>query len=65
MTHEGDGYGIPASGNKIVVSEMFIIRIQAGKIVGEWGETDRLGAYLQLCMELKLKEEKSLSFGPS
>ncbi len=57
MTHIGDWYGIPATGNKIEVSEIFIIRIQDGKIAEEWGITDRLAAYLQLGMELRLKKE--------
>lgn len=58
MTHEGDWYGIPPTGNKIEVSEIFIIRIQDGKIAEEWGITDRLAAFQQLGMELRLKKQR-------
>jgi len=57
-THEGEFQGIPATGNKIEVSSILMLRIQNGKIVEEREEADILGMMMQLGMELKTKEEK-------
>ena len=55
-THEGEFQGIPATGNKIEVSSILMIRIQNGKIVEFKEELDQLGMMMQLGMELKPKE---------
>ena len=57
-THEGEFQGIPATGNKIEVSSILMIRIQNGKIVEFKEELDQLGMMMQLGFELKPKEEK-------
>jgi steroid delta-isomerase-like uncharacterized protein len=57
-THEGEFQGIPATGNKVEFSSFDMFRIQNGKIVEEREETDMLGVYQQLGMELKPKEVK-------
>ena len=55
-THEGEFQGIPATGNKIEVSSILMIRIQNGKIVEFKEELDQLGMMMQLGFELKPKE---------
>jgi steroid delta-isomerase-like uncharacterized protein len=55
-THTGDFQGIPATGIRGESSVIFISRIQDGKIVEEWVESDMLGVMMQLGMELKPKE---------
>jgi steroid delta-isomerase-like uncharacterized protein len=57
-THEGEFQGIPATGNKIEVSEIIIMRIENGKIVELREEADYIGLLEQLGMELKPKEAK-------
>lgn len=46
--HEGDLFGIPATGKEIWVTGMAIWRIADGKIVEHWHETDQLGLLQQL-----------------
>ena len=55
-THEGEYYGIPASGNKIEFGVIDIFHIKEGKIVETREEIDSLGLMQQLGMELKPKE---------
>jgi steroid delta-isomerase-like uncharacterized protein len=57
-THKGEFQGIPATGNKVEFNGFDMFRIQAGKIVEEREETDMLGLYQQLGMELKPKVAK-------
>lgn len=57
-THGGDVEGFPATGNKIEVEGIEIVRIENGKIVEGWEILDRLGLMMQLGMELKPKEEE-------
>jgi len=57
-THEGEWQGIPATGNKIEGSGIWIARIENGKIVEARQDYDMLGDMMQLGMELKLKEEE-------
>lgn len=57
-TFTKDYYGIPATGNKVKSSAIFIARIENGKIVEERKEMDVLNIMQQLGMELKSKEEK-------
>ena len=55
-THKGEFAGIPSTGNKIEFSFIAIVRIEDGRIVEEWQDTDMLGLMQQLGMELKPKE---------
>ena len=55
-THEGEFQGIPATGNKVEISEIIIWRFKDGKIVEMRHEADSLGMMMQLGMELKPKE---------
>jgi steroid delta-isomerase-like uncharacterized protein len=57
-THEGEYWGIPASGNKIEYGGIDIFHIKEGKIVEMREELDSLGLMMKLGMELKPKEEK-------
>jgi len=57
-THEGEYYGIPATGNKIEFGVIDIFHIKEGKIVENREEIDSLGLMRKLGMELKPKEEK-------
>ena len=57
-THKGEFQGIQATGNKVEFNGLDMFRIHNGKIVEERGETDMLGLYQQLGMELKPKEAK-------
>jgi len=56
-THTGDVEGIPATGNKIEMSGIEIIRVENGKITESWEELNLLRFMQQLGMELKPKEE--------
>ena len=55
-TFTGDYYGIPATGNEVQSSAIFIVRIENGKIVEQRKEQDVLNIMEQLGMELKPKE---------
>ncbi len=55
-THLGDHAGIPVTGNKIELSAIRIFQIDNGKIIKVWEESDLLGLFLQIGMELKPKE---------
>ncbi len=46
--HDGDLFGIPATGKEIRMTGMAIWRIADGKIVEHWHETDQLGLLQQL-----------------
>ncbi len=54
-THEGEYYGIPATGNKIEFGVIDIYHIKEGKIVETREEIDSLGLMMQLGMELRPK----------
>ena len=56
-THNGEFEGISATGNKIEISAINIVRIKNDKIVEEREEADFLGLMMQLGMELKSKEK--------
>jgi pSer/pThr/pTyr-binding forkhead associated (FHA) protein/ketosteroid isomerase-like protein len=47
-THQGDFYGIPASGKSIVVTSIGIDRVVDGKITEGWGELNMLGMMQQM-----------------
>jgi steroid delta-isomerase-like uncharacterized protein len=55
-THLGDHEGIPVTGNKIELSAIRIFQIERGKIIKVWEETDLLGLFQQIGMELRSKE---------
>lgn len=46
--HDGELFGIPATGRDIEVSGMAMWRIRDGRIVEHWHETDQLGLMRQL-----------------
>jgi predicted ester cyclase len=47
-THEGDLFGLPATGKKINVNQLQIERIENGKIIEHWRQSDDLGMMRQL-----------------
>ena len=47
-THTGDFMGIPATGKRINIGEMHIVRIVNGKGVEHWGQVDMMGMMQQL-----------------
>ena len=49
-THRGDFQGMPASGKQIAVEVIDILRLENGKIVERWGQSDQLGMMQQLGM---------------
>jgi steroid delta-isomerase-like uncharacterized protein len=49
-THAGEFLGQPASGKRIVLSEMHIARVLNGQIIERWGEWDQLGLLEQVGM---------------
>lgn len=51
-THLGEHEGIPVTGNKIRFSTIRIFKIENGKIVKVWEETDLLGLFQQIGMVL-------------
>ncbi|WP_421988789.1 ester cyclase [Roseococcus sp.] len=42
LTHSGDGFGFPASGETVTVTGMSMIRLKDGLVVEGWNEWDRL-----------------------
>ena len=56
--HKGEFQGIQATGNNVEFNGFDMFRFKDGKIVEEREETDMLGLYQQLGMELKPKEAK-------
>jgi steroid delta-isomerase-like uncharacterized protein len=57
-TLEGEFQGIPVTGKEVEFSEIVIFKIRDGKVIEAREETDKLGGFQQLGMELKPKEEK-------
>jgi len=47
-THQGDFQGIPATGKKIKVEGIGILRIRAGRILEFWAVSDSMGMMQQL-----------------
>ena len=47
-TQTGDFMGIPASGKKISITEMHMVRVVDGKAVEHWGVSDAMGMMQQL-----------------
>lgn len=42
LTHSGDGFGAPATGETVNISGMSMIRVADGQVVEAWDEWDRL-----------------------
>ena len=47
-THTGDFFGIPPTGRRVAVNQLQIERIENGKLVEHWRQTDDLGMMRQL-----------------
>jgi steroid delta-isomerase-like uncharacterized protein len=47
-THDGEFFGVPASGKRVEVSGINIDRFEGGKLVEEWASYDLLGAMRQM-----------------
>jgi steroid delta-isomerase-like uncharacterized protein len=47
-THQGELFGIPATGKSVNVSQIIVSRVANGKFAEEWAETDFLGMLQQL-----------------
>ncbi len=47
-THQGEFMGIPATGKKVQITEIHIVRIIGGKAVEHWGLTDDAAMMQQL-----------------
>ena len=47
-THQGELMGIPATGKSFSIEAIAIFRIEDGKIVERWAETDNIGTMQQL-----------------
>jgi steroid delta-isomerase-like uncharacterized protein len=47
-THEGEFMGIPASGNRIEIDAIDIVRIVDGKAAEHWGVTDNMALMQQI-----------------
>ncbi len=46
-THRGEAFGVPATGNPVTITAIFIDEVADGKLVGHWDEADILGAMQQ------------------
>jgi steroid delta-isomerase-like uncharacterized protein len=46
-THTGDGLGVRASGNRVAVTGIVIVRVSGGQIVAGWNSWDQLGLLQQ------------------
>ena len=58
-THEVEYEGIPATNNQVLKAAVYEITIVDGKIKKLWVIEDNLGFYMQLGMELQIKETKN------
>jgi predicted ester cyclase len=47
-THQGEFFGIPATGKEVVHANIHILRLTDGVIVEHWGHGDELGLLRQL-----------------
>jgi steroid delta-isomerase-like uncharacterized protein len=47
-THQGEFFGVPATGKRIEISGINIDRCEGGKLVEEWASYDLLGAMRQM-----------------
>ena len=47
-THQGELFGVPATGKKVSFGEIGILRFAGGQIVESWYEVDMAGLFQQL-----------------
>jgi steroid delta-isomerase-like uncharacterized protein len=47
-THQGEFFGVPASGKRVEISGINVDRFEGGKLVEEWASYDLLGAMRQM-----------------
>jgi predicted ester cyclase len=47
-THSGEFLGIPATGRRIEWDSVAIVRVEEGRVVGQWAQPDLWGIYRQL-----------------
>jgi steroid delta-isomerase-like uncharacterized protein len=47
-THKGDQLGVPASGRRVQIQGMVMVRIANGQIVEGWNSWDQLGLLRQI-----------------
>jgi steroid delta-isomerase-like uncharacterized protein len=47
-THQGEFFGVPASGKRVEISGINIDRLEGGKLVEEWASYDLLGGLSQI-----------------
>jgi steroid delta-isomerase-like uncharacterized protein len=47
-THQGEFFGVPASGRRVEISGINIDRFEGGKLVEEWASYDLLGGLSQI-----------------
>ncbi len=52
-THEGEFQGIPATGTRISVRGVEIVRFRDAKLIERWGSSDELGLLTQLGLRVK------------
>ncbi len=48
MTHQGNQLGVPATGRRVTVTGMTIVRLRDGKIVEAWNNYDQLSLMQQI-----------------
>ena len=54
-THTGNFYGIEATGRRVNLTLIYIVRIANGKIVEHWGEEDGVAVLRQLGFKIRLE----------
>jgi predicted ester cyclase len=54
-THTGDFWGVAATGRRVDLTAIYIVRIADGKIVEHWGEEDGMKVFRQLGFKFKLE----------
>ena len=47
-THQGEAFGVPATGKPVTITAIFIDEVAGGKLVGHWDEADILGVMQQV-----------------
>jgi predicted ester cyclase len=50
-THQGDFFGIPATGKQVDIYEVGVFRLEHGQVVEGWFMADELGLIEQLGVE--------------
>ena len=47
-THRGEFMGVPATGKRVSIGVIDIIRVSGGKLVEHWGQMDSMGMMQQI-----------------